>query len=222
MTNEEKKNNNMKQSQDKEKKTEREQKILEAAQELYVSILESKTEVTNVLESIDQRKDDLVKLFADAQKTISSLVKDLERNTLVLHQVPKKIDKRITDTVPEISIEVDRIYQRKIDEVDKVYQRKAEEFTEITKDAASKLEKLQNNLAAFEEGRKKRFFFSFLLTMLCAGVVAGAASYTVLQKYPSKVFLRNTKSVVVEGSEVSFWGSGEILLQDGKKSKKKK
>ena len=189
---------------------------------LYVSIQEAKNEVTNVLDSIDKRSGDLNRIFEDAHEKIGNLIKNLEKNTLVLHELPKKVDKKIIDIIPEITIELDKIYQKTIDKVDAVYHKKTEEINNLTKDAASKLENLKNNFANLEKGRKKRFFINFLITMLFASGVSAASAYAVLQNYPTRVYVNHNKDVLVKNSEVSFWGSGTISVEDRKQSKKKK
>ena len=205
-----------------EKKINNDKKIVEEARGLYVSVLEAKNEVSNVLESIDERSDGLAKLLDAAHEKIGNLINKLEKNTLVLHQLPKKVDKKINDIIPEISVEVDKIYQKKIVKMDGIYQKKAEEINNLTKDAASKLENLQDNFTNLEQGRKKRFFINFLITMLFASGVSAASAYAVLKKYPTRVYVNNNKDVLVKDSEVSFWGSGKISVEDRKPPKKKK
>ncbi len=207
-----KSNNNDNVGQEEVRKIEKdlEPEVNAAGIELYSKVLETSQEASELLEELSTQNTSLNENVENFSKRFKSIIDDMQKNNIILYQVPKKIDAKIDQMIPAIAVELDKVCQEKV-----------KEYSEIVKDTAKELNDLKNDMQVTHKGQMRKRFYGFLINILCAGAVAAAASYTVLTYHPNKVFLRNAKSVVVEGSEVSFWGSGEVLLQDGKKSKKK-
>ncbi len=208
--NEKAKNSDTKKSDLKDADLLKESELVKVKEDFFAKVLGAAHEVKVATKDLDDFNINLEKNISKLSREFKTKIEEMQKNNIILYQVPKKIEAKIDQMIPAIAVELDKVCQEKV-----------KEYSEIVKDTAKELNDLKNDMQVTHKGQIRKRFYGFLINILCAGVVAAAASYTVLQKYPSKVFLRNAKSVVVEGSEVSFWDSGKILLQDGKKSKKK-
>ena len=137
----------------------------------------------------------------------------------MLQSVPTKIAKQIEETIPKISLELDSINVKKMEELKKQYAKIEQEHHNSLMQTESKIKEILQDIYKIE----RRRIFRFLLVVVTATTVAsGIAAYTakyVTDKYLRRVTIEKPNQVILQDSDVMVidTSNDKIYKQKGKK-----
>ena len=184
------------------------QMILEEGKELYTGMLESKQEIDLMLQEMARQRNILQKMIGNVETELGTAVKEQAKINLVLRKIPENLEKKMEEIVPKIAQELDKVYEGKI-----------EKYGEMTIDCINKLDDLRNATNRFETQRKRKFFFGLIATLILSASVAVGGAHQVLKYYPNHVHFNDTKDVLIEKSNVTFWGAKNVLNNSNNKKR---
>ncbi len=81
---------------------------------LNESLKETKYEVELLTRSIDQKRTEFTEIVTKQIKELNTQIKSLEKETVILHALPKKLTTQINESIPNIAIELDRLNQQQL------------------------------------------------------------------------------------------------------------
>ena len=146
-------------------------------------------------------------------------LENLKKYNVMLQSVPTKIAKQIEETIPKISLELDSINVKKMEELKKQYAKIEQEHHNSLMQTESKIKEILQDIYKIE----RRRIFRFLLVVVTATTVAsGIAAYTakyVTDKYLRRVTIEKPNQVILQDSDVMVidTSNDKIYKQKGKK-----
>jgi hypothetical protein len=174
--------------------------ILEEGKELYTVMLESKQEVDLMLQEMAKQRNVLNQMMENVKTRLEVAVTGQEKANLVLRKIPESLERKIEEIVPKVAKELDKVYEEKV-----------EKYSELTLECINKLDDLRQATSSFESGRKRRSFFNLIATSILTVSIAAGSAYLVLKYYPNQVHFNSATDVVIERSDVVFFGTKKVL-----------
>lgn len=195
--------------------------VKKTATNLNESLKETKYEIELLIRSIDQKRTEFTEIVTKQIKELNTQIKSLEKETVILHTLPKKLTTQINESIPNIAIELDRLNQRQLVQLKEAHKNSVEDQNNAIKDAALRLKQIKEEIEQIDGKRIKRYFLGLGITVLISVLSSLGASYVMIEKFPHRVHIESPKKVMVEKSDVSLWGSKNLNVSGEVKQRKR-
>ena len=195
--------------------------IKKTATNLNESLKERKYEIELLTRSIDQKRTEFTEIVTKQIKELNTQIKSLEKETVILHTLPKKLTTQINESIPNIAIELDRLNQRQLVQLKEAHKNSVEDQNNAIKDAALRLKQIKEEIEQIDGKRIKRYFLGLGITVLISVLSSLGASYVMIEKFPHRVHIESPEKVMVEKSDVSLWGSKNLNVSGEVKQRKR-
>lgn len=184
--------------------------IKKTATNLNESLKETKYEIELLTRSIDQKRTEFTEIVTKQIKELNTQIKFLEKETVILHTLPKKLTTQINESIPNIAIELDKLNQRQLVQLKEAHKNSVQNQNNAIKDAALRLKQIKEEIEQIDGKRIKRYFLGSGITVLISVLSSLGASYVMIEKFPHRVHIESPEKVMVEKSDVSLWGSKNL------------
>lgn len=186
--------------------------IKKTAIKLNESLKETKYEVELLTRSIDQKRTEFTEVVTTQIKELDAQIKSLEKETVILHTLPKKLTTQINESIPNIAIELDRLNQRQLIQLKEAYKNSVQDQNNAIKDAALRLKQIKEEIEQIDGQRIKRYLLGLGITILISVLSSLGASYVMIERFPHRVHIESPRKVMVEKSDVSLWGAKNLNI----------
>ena len=184
--------------------------IKKTATNLNESLKETKYEIELLTRSIDQKRTEFTEIVTKQIEELNTQIKFLEKETVILHTLPKKLTTQINESIPNIAIELDKLNQRQLVQLKEAHKNSVQDQNNAIKDAALRLKQIKEEIEQIDGKRIKRYFLGSGITVLISVLSSLGASYAMIEKFPHRVHIESPEKVMVEKSDVSLWGSKNL------------
>lgn len=184
--------------------------IKKTATNLNESLKETKYKIELLTRSIDQKRTEFTEIVTKQIKELNTQIKFLEKETVILHTLPKKLTTQINESIPNIAIELDKLNQRQLVQLKEAHKNSVQNQNNAIKDAALRLKQIREEIEQIDGKRIKRYFLGSGITVLISVLSSLGASYVMIEKFPHRVHIESPEKVMVEKSDVSLWGSKNL------------
>lgn len=142
----------------------------------------------------------------------------------IVKNIPESIAKEVSSIVPKVSSEIQRIYQNELKIVDEKLEEHNTNLIGVANKATTSIERLKvisdNSLDSLMAKSKKiggnyfrKLGVNILVASLMSAIVGATASYFMVKRFPTRVFVDQPNSVTIDKSSV------QILKKEDKNKK---
>lgn len=159
-------------------------------------------------------------------------IKSIEKETVLLHSLPKKLSAQINEIVPDIATEINKLHQNILENQNKEFNETAASFKQLQEayykkqtvsldDATLRLSELKEKIEKIDSQRIKRYFLGFGVVLIVSVLASLGATYAMIKMFPQRVQIESPNNVTVQESEVSLWSSKNVNVSgDIKRSRR--
>ena len=189
------------------------------------TITESKNELNYALKLFESKISEnntehqkILNLIEKNAKTLSDSAEKISQSSGMLCLIPNKIQKQITDIIPEIASTINKMQQESLDANYEDFRKKHDEYLamldEMYQERRLKINNMYDALLKQTKTYTKRKIIGIFLTFLVSTIFAGLTSFTILKYYPSHVTINTDSTLNVERSNLYLWGKNSIIQKN--------
>lgn len=203
-----------------------------STEELNISLNKTKNEVELLSKSLDLKRIEFIEATTKQLEAMDNSIKSIEKETVLLHSLPKKLSAQINEIVPDIATEINKLNQNILGNQNKEFNETAARFKQLQEayyrkqsvsldDATLRLSQLKEKIEKIDSQRIKRYFLGLSVVVLISISASLGATYTMIKMFPQRVQIESPNNVQVQESEVSLWSSKNVNVSgDIKRSRR--
>ena len=192
-----------------------------STEELNISLNKTKNEVELLSKSLDLKRIEFIEATTKQLEALDNRIKSIEKETVLLHSLPKKLSAQINEIVPDIATEINKLNQNILGNQNKEFNETAVRFKQLQEayykkqsisldDATLRLSQLKEKIEKIDSQRIKRYFLGLSFVVLISISASLGATYTMIKMFPQHVQIESPNNVQVQESEVSLWRSNNV------------
>lgn len=181
-----------------------------STEQLNISLNKTKDEVELLARSLDLKRIEFIEATTKQLEALDHRVKSIEKETVILHGLPKKLSMQISEIIPHIAIELNRLNQNEINNLKIALDNSIKEQNKAVNDAAARLNQIKEKIEKIDSGRIKRYCLGFGVVLIVSVLASLGATYAMIKRFPQRIQIESPGNVTVQGSEVSLWRSNNV------------
>ena len=211
--------------------------LKQSTAELNFSLNKTKNEVELLARSIDLKRIEFTEVTTKQLKALDIRIKSLEKETVLLHDIPQKLSRQIHEVIPHIALELDKLNQNAIKnlktahtnnieehnntvhDVAKIFKQLKEKSFEEQNDAALRLKQIKEKIEKIDLQRIKRNFLGLGIVLTISVLASLGATYAMIKQFPQRVNIQSPNNITVQESEVSLWSSKNVNVSGDVKNR---
>jgi hypothetical protein len=195
--------------------------LKKSTEELNISLNKTKNEVELLSKSLDLKRIEFIEATTKQLEALDNKIKSIEKETVLLHSLPKKLSAQINEIVPDIATEINKLNQSILGNQNKEFNESAVRFKQLQEayykkqsvsldDATLRLSQLKEKIEKIDSQRIKRYFLGLSVVMLISVSASLGATYKMIKMFPQRVQIESPNNVIVQESEVGLWSSKNV------------
>jgi hypothetical protein len=184
----------------------------QSTEELNISLNKTKNEVELLARSLDLKRVEFTEATTQQLEALDAGIKSIEKETLLLHSLPKKLSTQIIELIPHIAIELNKLNQNEIKNLKIAHANSIEEQNKAVESAAFRLNQIKEEIEKIDSQRIKRYFLGLGVVVLISISASLGATYTMIRMFPQYVNIQSPNNITVQESEVSLWSSKNVNI----------
>ena len=161
--------------------------LKESATELNLSLKKTQNEVELLARSIDLKRIACSEEITKQLKALDNSMQSLEKETILLHDLTKKLSTQISEVIPHIALELEKLNQNAIQNLKIEHTNSVEEQNQVIKDAASRLKQIKEEIEKIGGQRIKRCFIGLGIVLTISVLASLGATYAMIKQIPQRV-----------------------------------
>jgi len=157
-----------------------------------------------------------IEFTEEVSKQINELdarIKALEKETVLLHTLPKKLSTQLGEVIPSIAAELNRLNQDEVGVLKNILKSNVEEQNNVIKDSVLRLKQWKEELENIDGKSIKRYCLGFGIGLFVSVLASLGATYIMLKQFPQKIQIESPENVTVQNSDVGLWGSKNLQIK---------
>lgn len=174
-----------------------------------------------LFKTVEVKREEVAGGVTETIKKLMALTKSLEKENVSLHSLPRKIETKLQELVPDIAKQLHALNQQVLENQNKEFNETAVRFKQLQEayykkqsisldDATLRLSKLKEKIEKIDSQRIKRYFLGLSVVVLISISASLGATYTMIKMFPQRVQIESPNNVQVQESEVSLWRSNNV------------
>ena len=174
-----------------------------------------------LFKTVEVKREEVAGGVTETIKKLMALTKSLEKENVSLHSLPRKIETKLQDLVPDIAKQLHALNQQVLENQNKEFNETAVRFKQLQEayykkqsvsldDATFRLKQLKEKIEKIDSQRIKRYFLGLSFVVLISISASLGATYTMIKMFPQRVQIESPNNVQVQESEVSLWRSNNV------------
>lgn len=184
----------------------------QSAKELHISLEKTKNEIELLARSIDLKRIEFTEVTSKQLGALDTRIKSLEKETVLLHELPKKLSTQIEEIIPHIAIELNKLNQNEIKNLITVHANSVEEQNKAVKDAAARLNQIKEEIEKIDGKRIKRYFLGLVVIVMISVLASLGATYVMIKMFPQHIQIQSPNNIAIQKSDVSLWSSNNVHI----------
>ena len=186
--------------------------LKKSTEELNVSLNKTKNEIELLSRSLDLKRIEFTEATTQQLEALDDRIRSIEKETVLLHSLPNKLSAQITEIVPNIATQINKLNQNEVQNLKAAHENCVEEQSEAVNDTVLRLNQLKEKIEKIDSRRIKRYFLSLGVVVLISVIASLGATYVMIKMFPQRVHIESPNSITVQGSEVSLWSSQNVNI----------
>lgn len=174
-----------------------------------------------LFKTVEVKREEVSGGVTETIKKLMALTKSLEKENVSLHSLPRKIETKLQELVPDIAKQLHALNQQVLENQNKEFNETAARFKQLQEayyrkqsvsldDATLRLSQLKEKIEKIDSQRIKRYFLGLSVVVLISISASLGATYTMIKMFPQRVQIESPNNVQVQESEVSLWRSNNV------------
>ena len=174
-----------------------------------------------LFKTVEVKREEVAGGVTETIKKLMALTKSLEKENVSLHSLPRKIETKLQELVPDIAKQLHALNQQVLENQNKEFNETAVRFKQLQEayykkqsisldDATFRLKQLKEKIEKIDSQRIKRYFLGLSFVVLISISASLGATYTMIKMFPQRVQIESPNNVQVQESEVSLWRSNNV------------
>lgn len=186
-----------------------------------------------LFKTIEVKREELADGVTETIEKLTDLTAALEKENVSLHSLPRKIETKLHEIVPDITEQLHVLNQNILENQNKTFNDTAVCFKQLQEtyqkkqrasldEATSSLNQLKEKIEEVDTKRIKRYFVGFGIVTLISVFASLGATYAMIKIFPQRVQIESPNNVIVQESEVGLWSSKNVNVSGDVKKRGKK
>ena len=174
-----------------------------------------------LFKTVEVKREEVAGGVTETIKKLMALTKSLEKENVSLHSLPRKIETKLQDLVPDIAKQLHALNQQVLENQNKEFNETAVRFKQLQEayykkqsvsldDATFRLKQLKEKIEKIDSQCIKRYFLGLSFVVLISISASLGATYTMIKMFPQRVQIESPNNVQVQESEVSLCRSNNV------------
>lgn len=174
-----------------------------------------------LFKTVEVKREEVAGGVTETIKKLMALTKSLEKENVSLHSLPRKIETKLQELVPDIAKQLHALNQQVLENQNKEFNETAVRFKQLQEayykkqsisldDATLRLSQLKEKIEKIDSQRIKRYFLGLSVVVLISISASLGSTYTMIKMFPQRVQIESPNNVQVQESEVSLWRSNNV------------
>jgi hypothetical protein len=186
-----------------------------------------------LFKTIEVKREELADGVTETIEKLTDLTAALEKENVSLHSLPRKIETKLHEIVPDITEQLHVLNQNILENQNKTFNDTAVCFKQLQEtyqkkqgasldEATLRLNQLKEKIEEVDTKRIKRYFVGFGIVTLISVFASLGATYAMIKTFPQRVQIESPNNVIVQESEVGLWSSKNVNVSGDVKKRGRK